>query len=96
MIKNSDLKECHSLKVKGWQMKYKSPHPLGNEVTEWTPTDCTMSAAEYFVQELFSQADNDSDYHHKVAEVKRQLENGQCQYSPEELAIRILAWSGAL
>lgn len=66
------------------------------ESGETTEGETIMSAAEYLVRDLFEQADNDSSYHHSVSNVRYALEHGQCKYTSEEIAERILAWSGAL
>lgn len=58
--------------------------------------ETTMSAAEFLVQNLFEQADNDSQYHHEISNVRYALEHGLCRYTSEEIAERILAWSAAL
>ncbi len=63
---------------------------------EWTESELTMSAAELFASALFEEADNDVMYHHSPAQVVRALAHGQCSYTSEEIAERILAWSGAL
>jgi hypothetical protein len=63
---------------------------------QWTDTDVVMNVAEQLVHDLFEEADNDAMYHHCAAEVRWLLAHGQCSCSSEEIAERILAWSGAL
>lgn len=58
--------------------------------------ETAMSAAEYLVQSLFDQADDDSQYHNSVSTVRTVLDHGYFKYSSEEIAERILAWSAAL
>lgn len=74
-------------------MEPRSQHP---EILEWSQSDTTMSAAEAFAQMLFDQADNDAKYHHPVSLVRYAIAHGECEYTPEEIAEQILAWSGAL
>jgi hypothetical protein len=69
------------------------PH---GESEQWSQSDLTMAATELFASELFSVADNDSQYHHRLGEVKKSLVNGQCNCQIDEVALSILAWSGVL
>lgn len=63
---------------------------------EWSEGDILMSAAEAVASDLFTQADDDTLYHHCIHDVRYALAHGQCSHSPEEIAECILAWSGAL
>ncbi len=63
---------------------------------EWTDGDVLMSAVELFASELFSVADNDSMYHHKINQVRQALLNGYNSCSCEDVAECILAWWGEL
>ena len=55
-----------------------------------------MIAVESLLADLFEEADDDSLYHHSVADVQANYKNGQNKLDVEELAIRILAWSKPL
>ena len=73
-------------------MELRSHHP---ESDVFTDGDVVMSAAQSLVEDLFADADNDSFYHHSLLDVRRALANDGCLHKPEEIAERILAWSGA-
>ncbi len=66
------------------------------EPVEWSDAEITMAAAEAFVDDLFEEADNDSKYHHSLSSVRDAIRCGQCSHRSEDIAERILAWSGAL
>lgn len=67
-----------------------------SEPIQWSDAEITMKAAESFVDALFEEADNDSVYHHSLSSVRDAIMCGQCSHESEEIAERILAWSGAL
>lgn len=74
-------------------MENRQPHFKGEFLNDG---ETAMSAAEYLAQSLFDHADNDSQYHHEVSQVRFLLAHGLCKYTSEEIAERILAWSAAL
>lgn len=74
-------------------MESKAHH---NEPSGLSDAEITMYAAEAFVDDFFEVASNDAQYHHSLSAVRDAVRCGQCSHRSEDIAERILAWSGAL
>lgn len=79
--------------LRGGKMNNQISHENVNEISS---EEILMMAAESSLSHIFDEADNDSQYHRSINSVQDDLVHGQCSRTPEEIAISILAWSGAL
>ncbi|MFN8015373.1 MAG: hypothetical protein U0R17_02030 [Acidimicrobiia bacterium] len=66
------------------------------EINQWSDGDLYQAAADVFAEKLFSYADDDSQFHAKVADILNELRSGKNLCDSDEIAIRILAWSSCL